>query len=174
MIISAISEYIIPFIMVSVIMYGLCKRRDVFSIFTSGAKDGMYVTFQILPSLIGLMVAIAMVKECGILQLLTKLLNPFLSFIGLPEEVLPLALLRPVSGSASLGIVNSVLASSGADSYPGRVASVMMGSTETTFYTIALFYGCTKEKSGIKTILVALLGDFCGLLGSVIFCRIFF
>ena len=173
-VIQLFSDLIIPTVIVGVIVAGLCKRNDVYDIFTDGAKEGIKITMDILPSIIGLMMAIEMMNECGFIDLLVEFLRPTLSFVGMPAEVLPLAILRPISGSASIGIVGDVLSKSGADSYAGRIASVMMGSTETTFYTIALFYGSIKRKSSGKTVLVALIGDVAGMLASIIFCRLFF
>ena len=169
-----ISDLIMPIIIVSVLTVGLCKRNDVYEIFVSGAGEGIALTKDILPSIIGLMMAIEMINSCGVLDLAIEFLKPVLTFLGVAPEVLPLAILRPISGSASMGIVNDVLIKSGPDSYAGELASVMMGSTETTFYTIALFYGCIEIKDTGKTIFVALIGDFISVVASVIFCRLFF
>ncbi len=172
--IEIISNLIIPAGITAVVVCGMRKGVDVFDVFAAGAKEGLRVTVDILPSLIGLMMAISMMKQCGMIEIITGFLKPMLSFIGMPGETFPLAMLRPVSGSASMGIVSDIFASCGADSYAGRVASVMMGATETTFYTIALFYGSVGIKRSGRTVAVALAGDFAGLLGSVIFSRIFF
>ena len=174
MILKYISDLIMPVIIVIVITAGLCKRNDVYDIFVKGAGEGLLLTKDILPSIIGLMMAIEMINSCGILELIIEFLRPTLTFLGVAPEVLPLAILRPISGSASMGIVNDVLIKSGPDSYAGELASIMMGSTETTFYTIALFYGCIGIKETGKTVLVALIGDFVSVIASVIFCRLFY
>ncbi len=162
-----------PILVVSILCAGLCKKRDVYSIFQQGVKDGMSITLEIFPSILGLMMALEMLKTCGAIEILGNVLRPFFDFLGVPTEVLPLILLRPVSGSASIGIVNDIFRVAGVDSFAGKVASVMMGSTETTFYTIALFYGAAKEKITGKVVIAALLGDFTAMVASVIFCRIF-
>lgn len=167
------SDLIIPIIIVIILCVGLYKSRDVYGIFCSGVREGMQITVDIFPSILGLMMAIEMLNACGAIEVVSNFLKPVLNIIGMPEEVLPLALLRPISGSASIGIVNNVFSEAGVDSYAGKVASVMMGSTETTFYTIALFYGAVKEKIGANVVMAALVGDFVAMIGSIIFCRIF-
>ncbi|MDP4118303.1 MAG: spore maturation protein [Bacillota bacterium] len=173
-IIKWISDMIIPIVITGILVAGLYKKADTYDIFIEGAKEGIGITVGIVPSIIGLMMAISMMRACGMIDLIAHALKPVLSFIGMPADVLPLALLRPMSGSASLGIVTDILKNSGADSYSGRVASIMMGSTETTFYTIALFFGSVNIKNTNKAVSIALIGDAVGMLGSIIFCRLFF
>ena len=169
-----ISDLIVPVIIFGVIMSGLCAKKNVYDIFNEGAREALKITVDILPSILGLMMAIGMLNSCGATELLVNFLKPLLSFVGMPPEVLPLSVLRPVSGSASMGIVGDVLEKCGPDSYAGRVASVMMGSTETTFYTIALFYGTAKTKVSGRVVASALAGDMAGMLASIIFCRLFY
>ena len=148
--------------------------KDIFDVFASGAKSGVELTLQILPTLVGLMVAISMLRASGAIDLLASWLSPILSLIGLPADVLPLTLLRPVSGSASLGIVTDIIKTNGPDSYAGRLASIMMGSTETTFYTVAVYYGCIGIKDIRHTIKAALTADAAGMLASILVCRFYF
>ncbi len=171
-IIQKMSEMVIPAIIFFVIVSGIYKKKNVFDIFSDGAKEGLKLTFDIFPSIIGLMMAIGMMNACGVIELLVEFLKPILDVVGMPEEVLPLVVLRPVSGSASIGIVGDIFKNCGPDSYAGRVASVMMGSTETTFYTIALFYGTIKQKVSSRVVIAAISGDIAGMLASIIFCRI--
>lgn len=173
-IIQYVSDMIVPGIIFGIIIYGMCARKNVYSIFNEGAQEAVKITVEILPSVLGLMMAIGMLNNCGATELLVEFLRPVLSFVGMPPEVLPLSVLRPVSGSASVGIVGDVLEKCGPDSYAGRVASVMMGSTETTFYTIALFYGTVRTKASGRVVTAALAGDIAGMLASIIFCRLFF
>ena len=168
-----VSDLIIPVIIVIILCVGLYKSKDVYGIFCSGVREGMQITADIFPSILGLMMAIEMLNSCGAINVLANFLKPLLNFIGMPEEILPLAILRPISGSASIGIVNNVFSSAGVDSYAGKVASVMMGSTETTFYTIALFYGAVKEKISANVVFAALVGDFVAMISSIIFCKMF-
>ncbi len=173
-VIQYVSDLIVPFIIFGIIVSGMCTKKNVYDIFNEGAREALKITVDIVPSILGLMMAIGMLNSCGVTELLVGFLKPFLSFIGMPPEVLPLSVLRPISGSASIGIVGDVLEKCGPDSYAGRVASVMMGSTETTFYTIALFYGTVKTKVSGRVVVSALAGDFAGMLASIIFCRLLF
>lgn len=168
------SKLLIPIIILSIILFGLARKKDIYGAFVQGAGEGLSVLVDILPNIIGILVAVSMLKASGAIELLARALSPALKLIGLPAELIPLALLRPVSGGGSITIVNDILKNSGPDSYAGRIAAVMMGSTETTFYTVALLYGAAKVKNIRHTLHVALLADICGILGSVIVCRLFF
>ncbi|MBQ1992085.1 MAG: spore maturation protein, partial [Clostridia bacterium] len=132
-------EYIastsIVFIMGIIIFTGLIKKQEVFLIFAEGAFEGLKTTLKIAPSIIGLVMMVTLLQSSGIFNTLGELLSPVCSAVGFPVEVIPMALLRPISGSGSLAILDNILTQNGADSFAGRVASVMMGSTETTFYT---------------------------------------
>ena len=172
--INTISLFSVPIMIVSIVAFGLFKRDNVYDSFVQGAKLGLESTVQISAPLVGLMVAISMFRASGALEILSKLLSPLTSLLEMPSEVLPLALLRPVSGSGSIAIVNDIFKNYGPDSIPGKIASVMMGSTETTFYTVALYYGAAKVKNIRHTLHAALLADFCGIIGSVIVCRLYF
>lgn len=173
-VLQVISSCIIPTAIFGIILYGLTHIHDIFDVFTSGAKSGLELTLQILPTLVGLMVAISMLRASGAIDLLANWLSPVLTLIGLPADVLPLTLLRPISGSASLGIVTDIIKTHGPDSYAGRLASVMMGSTETTFYTVAVYYGCIGIKDIRHTIKAALTADAAGMLASILVCRFYF
>ncbi len=173
-VLQTVSSCIIPAAIFGIILYGLMHVKDIFDVFASGAKSGVELTLQILPTLVGLMVAISMLRASGAIDLLASWLSPILSLIGLPADVLPLTLLRPVSGSASLGIVTDIIKTNGPDSYAGRLASIMMGSTETTFYTVAVYYGCIGIKDIRHTIKAALTADAAGMLASILVCRFYF
>lgn len=164
------TAYIIPAAILMIILFGLVKTNDVFTPFLEGAEEGIKITVSILPNLIGIMVAMNMLKASGAIQMLAAALEPALKYIGMPPEVIPLALLRPISGSGSLGIVNDILKNCGADSRAGRVASVMMGSTETTFYTAALFFSAAKIKNIRHTLKAAIAADITGIICSVLIC----
>ena len=128
-----ISVYAIPVFIVSFIVFGLIRKVNVYECFVEGAKSGVESMFGIIAPLVGLMVAISMFRESGALEIIAKALSPILSYVGLPAEVLPLSILRPISGSASLALVTDIFKTYGPDSQIGKIASVMMGSTETTF-----------------------------------------
>ncbi len=168
------TEYIIPVIILIIIIFGLIKEKDIFSPFIEGAAEGLKVTIEIFPNILGIMVAIHMLKASGAVAMLSNALAPALKYTGMPPEIVPLALLRPISGSGSLGIVSDILKTYGPDSSIGRIASVMMGSTETTFYTVALFFAAAKVKNIRHTLRAALAADVAGIVCSVIVCRMFY
>lgn len=162
-----ISAGVIPVLFVLIVVYGLFKRVNVFDCFIEGAAEGLKITIRILPALVGLLAAIAMLRESGALEFIVGLLSPITKFLGIPSEVMPLALLRPVSGSGSLALVTDIVNRYGPDSFAGRVASTMMGSTETTFYTLAVYFGSVGIKNSRHTVKCALIADCVGILSSV-------
>ncbi len=166
-ILKAISVGVIPVLFVIVLGYGLAKKVNVFECFVEGAAEGIKVTIRIIPPLVGLLAAIGMLRASGALDFLIGLLSPVTGFLGIPSEVMPLAMLRPVSGSGSLALVTDLVTRYGADSFVGRVASTMMGSTETTFYTLAVYFGSVGIKDARHTVKCALLADLAGMLASV-------
>lgn len=171
---NTFSFYVMPCAVGFIIIFGIFKKIPLFDTFISGAKDGFFSTFSIAPSLIGLIVAVSMLKASGALDIITSLLVPIGNLIAVPKETIPLMLLRPISGSGSLALVDSIFKSCGPDSFPGRVASVMMGSTETTFYAIAVYFGAVGIKSTRHTIPAALIADFTSFIMSVLMVRLFF
>lgn len=171
-------EYIastaIVFIVGIIIAIGLIKKQEVFLLFTAGALEGLKTTLKIAPSIIGLIMMVTLLQSSGIFNALSSALSPFCTAVGFPAEVIPLALLRPISGSGSLAILDNILTQNGADSFAGRVASVMMGSTETTFYTIATYFGCVNITKTGYTVPCALLADLTGIIMSVVTVALFF
>lgn len=171
---NTFSFYVLPCAVGFIIIFGIFKKVPLFDTFISGAKDGFFSTFSIAPSLIGLIVAVSMLKASGALNIITSLLAPIGILISVPKETIPLILLRPISGSGSLALVDSIFKSCGPDSFPGRVASVMMGSTETTFYAIAVYFGAVGIKNTRHTIPAALIADLTSFIMSVLMVRLFF
>lgn len=171
---SFISDLTVPFIICFILLHGLIKGVPVFDTFVDGAKEGIGVSLRILPALVGLMTAIAMFSASGALDVLTHTLEPVTKLLCLPKEVLPLAILRPISGSGSMAIFQKLLTDLGPDSLGGRVASVMMGSAETTFYTIAVYYGATAVKDTRHTVVAGLTADVVGFVVSALVVRLFF
>lgn len=155
-----------------IVAYGMSKRINVYDCFTEGARDGLESMFGIIAPLVGLMVAISMFRASGALELISRLLKPLTDLLGMPSDVLPLALLRPVSGSGSIALVTDILKNHGPDSLEGKIASVMMGSTETTFYTVAVYFGAVGIKQLRHTVKSALLADFTGMLLAVYIARL--
>lgn len=168
------TSYIIPGVIVFILIYGLIKGGDVFSVFLEGAKDGLKTSVNILPSLIALMTCVGMFKASGGLDILTHTLTPLANAVGAPKELLPLALLRPISGSGALAVFEDVLRQFGAESQIGQTASVLMGSTETTFYTIAVYYGATHIQRTRHTLVCSLSADVTGFIMSALLIRLLF
>lgn len=164
-----ISTMVLPIAVVGIIIYGLRQREKVFDVFLNGAKQGIEVSIRIIPSIIGIMVAIGVFKASGALDIFTKILNPVTSSLGIPSEVTSLALMRPISGSASLGIVSQTVNEYGPDSKIGKIASAIMGCTETTFYTVAIYFGSVGIKNIRYVLPIALLAD---LLAVIVVCNI--
>ncbi len=165
---------IIPLVVCVILGYALYKKVDIFSAFATGAKQGMHTTADIFPSLVCLVVCVGMLKSSGALDFIGYLLSPIANLFNIPTEVIPLSIIRPISGSGALAIFEQTLKTHGADSTIGRIASVMQGSTETTFYTIAVYYGACKIKKIRHTLWCALLADFIGFVMSVIAVNITF
>ena len=153
---------------------GLLKKLPVFDIFLEGAKDGLGVVCRMAPTLIGLLTAVAMFKASGAVDVLGSALSAPLGMVGVPQELIPLAVLRPVTGSGSVTILNSILDSCGPDSMVGRMASVVLASTETTFYTIAVYFGAAGIKKTGYTVPAALCADAAGFIFACMFVRILF
>ncbi|MCH5194221.1 MAG: spore maturation protein [Oscillospiraceae bacterium] len=166
------SDYVIPVFIALIMIAGLIKKVDVFGEFTDGAKENLRSAFEILPALIALMTAIGMFKASGGLDIISAAISPVTELLGFPGECIPLAIIRPVSGSGALAVFESILTDISPDSFPGRVASVMIGSTETTFYTVAVYYGITKIKKTRHTIASSLTADLTGFILSALTVRL--
>ena len=151
-----LTSYFVPVIFGAVLLYGTYKKVPVFDAFLEGAKENLKLGVDLLPTLIALLTVVSLVKASGLTDLLTSLCAPVLSAVGFPAECIPLALIRPISGSGSLAVYESLLDSYGPDSTVGTIASVLQGSSETTFYTIALYYGTCGIRNGRHTLLCAL------------------
>ena len=167
-------SYIVPVFIALVVGYGLFHNTSVYENFGEGAKDGVKTLFNIFPSLLAVMVTVSMLRTSGALELLLGFLSPLLKALGIEEDVMLLGLIRPLSGSGALGILGDTLKTHGADSFQGVVASVIMGSTETTFYTLMVYFSKTKVKYVKKVIPAAIFGDIVGFMVSILVCRIFF
>ena len=163
---------VVAVVFILILLYGMTKKVDCFSSFCDGAKDGIETCVQIVPSMIGLMVAIAVFRESGAMDYLISFIKPFTALIGIPDAVLPLGLLRPISGSASLALLNDIFKNEGPDSLAGRIGSVMMGSTETIFYTIAIYLSAVGVKKTSYIVPVALLCSLFGFALACIVCRL--
>ena len=167
-----ISLLAVPLMLCGIIGYGIAKRVNVYEVFLEGAFDGIKSLVKIIAPLIGLMVSISVFRASGLLDIFTFALTPITNLINMPGEVLPLALLRPISGSGSLAIVNDIYQTSGPDSIAGRIASVMMGASETTFYTLTVYFGSIGIRKVRHTLKAALFSDLTAIIVSVVVVQI--
>lgn len=169
-----ISDWIIPCLLLLIPLYAYYKGVSVYDEFIEGAKEGLLLTWNLLPFLIAMLSAIAVFTNGGGMALLQKLLSPLCTLFGVPEEVLPLALMRPLSGSGSLGLTASIINAHGPDSFVGRLASVMQGSTETTFYVLAVYFGAVSIKKFRYALWVGLIGDLAAFIAAFYLTKAFF
>ena len=173
-IVNAISLYAIPFIIVSIVLFGAFKKVNVYETFTDGAKDGFTTAISIIPFLVGMLVAIGVFRASGALDLITNALSPITNKIGMPGEVLPMALIRPLSGGGASGVMNELFATYGPDSLIGKMASVMNGSTETTFYVVAVYFGAVGIKKTRHALPAGLIADAVGVITAVVVTNMMF
>jgi len=171
-ILNYISVAAIPAVVMLIVVIGIMNRVDVFDSFTEGAKEGIATTVRIIPPLVGLMVAVGVFRASGALGILIKAVAPVFNFIGVPSEILTLALIRPISGSAALAVVADIMKNFGPDSYIGLVACTIMGSTETIFYTLTVYFGSVGIKQIRYTLYAALIADVVGVIIAVYLWRI--
>ncbi len=173
-IINTVSVFAVPVAIAGIIVFGLLKNVNVYSAFLEGAKEGLKIGVGIIPPILGLLAALGMFRASGALELIISAIHPITDFLKIPSEIVPFALMRPVSGGASLAMATDIFQNYGTDSLSGRAVSVMMGSTETTFYTLAVYFGATKASDTRHTLKCALTADVIGIVLSVWVCRWFF
>lgn len=166
--------FIVPLMIAIILGWGAFKRKNVFSDFTEGVINGTKSVASVFPSLFALFIAVSVFRASGLVDYLTWLLSPICNLLHFPSELLPFALLRPVSGSGSLAMASDIFSTYGPDSFVGRVASVMMGSTETTFYTVAVYFGASGTKNIRHTLKCALAADIFSMVTSIAVCSIYF
>ena len=165
-VINFFSNLAMPMVIFFIVLYGVTEKVKVFDNFLEGAKEGIKITFSILPTLIGLFLAIGVLRSSGVLDFIIKLSSPILEIFNFPSELMPLAILRPISGSASIAVATDIMKQAGVDSLIGNIASTIMGSTETTLYTIAIYTSCIKIKKTRFILLAALTADITGIIVS--------
>ncbi|SHI85322.1 spore maturation protein B [Clostridium amylolyticum] len=171
---SYILKSIIPIIILIIVVYGMIKGKKVYEWFVEGAKEGLGVCFRIFPYLLAMLIAVKVFRESGALNIFTKGVSPITKLIGLPSELLPLVIIKPLSGSGALGVFTEILKEYGPDSIIGLIASIIMGTTETIFYTLTVYYGSVGIKKIRHTLWAALLADFTAILASITIVRLFF
>lgn len=170
----SLSSLVVPLLLALVALWGLGRHVDVYAALTRGAAEGLSVLLRIIPALVGLLTAVSMFRASGAMEVLSALCAPVLELLGIPPETAPLMLVRPVSGSGALAVGSELMAAHGPDSYIGRVAAVMLGSTETTFYTIAVYFGAAGIHKTRYTIPAALTADLTGFAAAALTVRLFF
>lgn len=173
-IMKGFSNYAIPFLLLVIPILGYIKKVKVYESFIDGAKEGFNTAVRIIPYLVAILVAIGMFRASGAMDYFVAILSPITNLIGMPAETLPVAIMRPLSGSGALGIVTELMKQHGPDSFIGRVASTMWGSSETTFYVVAVYFGAVGIKKTRHAIPSGLIGDTVGLIMAVILCIIVF
>ncbi|WP_405101350.1 spore maturation protein [Oceanobacillus sp. FSL H7-0719] len=171
---TAISIWIIPCFLLIVLVTASWKRLPSYELFVEGGKEGVKMAFSLLPFLVGMIVAISILRSSGVLDALITLLTPVLTFLKIPPDVLPLALIRPISGTAALGMTTELIQTHGPDSFIGRLASTMQGSTDTTLYILTIYFGAVGIKRMRYALKVGLLADLVGIIVSVIVVTIVF
>lgn len=170
--VNYISSLAIPLTIILIVIYGVREKKKSFDIFIKGAKEGVEIVFKMFPTLLGIFLAIGLLRSSGIIDFIVKILTPFTNFIEFPSQVMPLALLRPISGSASMAVAVDIMNNYGVDTLIGMITSVIMGSTETTFYTIAIYTSCVGIKKTRGVLIAALAADIAGMIASAVICRI--
>ena len=166
------TAFVVPGVILFILLYGLAKGVDLYAALTSGMKAGRRVCADIFPAVLTMLVAVTMLRASGAIDLLSAFLSPVLQWVGMPPECLPLALLRPFSGSGALSVGSEIMASAGPDSLTGRVAAVMLGSSDTSFYTIAVYSAFLRLKDTRYTLKAALLADLTAFLVAGIAVRL--
>lgn len=168
------ADYLVPLILLFTSALALRKKENAYDILLQGASDGLNLLLSILPALIFLLTAISMLRASGAMEIFSHFLSPVFSFFGIPPETAMLVLIRPISGSAALAVGSELMAEYGVDSTVGRTAAVMLGSTETTFYTISVYFGAAGIRKTRYTLPAALFSDFVGFLMASVTVRLFY
>jgi len=169
-----LQSWLFPVLIAGLLLVGVTGRARVYESMVEGAKEGLEVVVRILPYLIAILVAVAMFRASGALDLLIGVLGPVTSLVGLPAEVLPMALLRPLSGSGAFAVMSEIVTVYGPDSFIGNLACTIQGSTETTFYVLTLYYGASGTRNIRHTLVACLIGDVAGVAGATAACHVFF
>lgn len=173
-VITLLSIWIIPAFILLVLLVATWKKIPAYELFVEGGKEGVNMAFTLLPFLVGMIVAISILRSSGALEAFVQLLAPVLMSIGIPPEVVPLALVRPISGTAALGMTTEIISHYGPDSFLGRLASTMQGSTDTTLYILTVYFGAVGIKKMKYALKVGLLADLIGIITSIIIVTLIF
>lgn len=172
--INQISLFLIPLIIGGILLYATWKKIPTYEAFVEGGKEGIQLAFSLIPFLVGMMVAISIFRASGAMEYFVSFISPALQAIGIPPEIVPLALIRPISGTAALGLTTDLIATYGPDSFIGRLASTMQGSTDTTFYVLTVYFGAVGIKKMGDALKVGLLADVVGFVASIVIVTLVF
>lgn len=164
-----ISTMIIPFIISLILFIGLKEKKKVYEIFIDGAKEGIKIIINLFPSLIGIFIAISMFRASGLIDFIVSNISNITDLIHIPNQILPLMIIKPISGSGAMAFATDIMAQFGVDSQIGMIAATIMGASETTFYVIALYMSQVKAKDSRKIIIPAILADIASMIAAVIF-----
>ncbi|KGP93176.1 spore maturation protein [Pontibacillus chungwhensis BH030062] len=171
---TTVSTWMIPLIILLVLVVGTVKQVPTYETFVEGGKEGIKMAVSLIPFLLGMMVAIAIFRASGAMEAVVGLFSPLLQLVGVPSDIVPLALVRPISGTAALGMTTEIIGTHGPDSFLGRLASTMQGSTDTTLYIITVYFGAVGIKRMGDALKVGLIADFIGIIASIIVVSIVF
>lgn len=172
--IQTISNCVIPFMVLTVVGYGIYKKVDIYDVFVEGSKESFGTVLTLFPCLLGMILGINLFVQSGLLTTVIDWIKPLFQFLNMPSEIVPMAILRPISGSSTLALLNNVLMNYGPDSFIGRLASVIQGSTDTTFYIITLYFGSVGIRKIKHALWAGLFADLVGIIASIIVVTIFF
>ena len=172
--ISTISLWLIPIMIGFILIYGTFKKVPTYEVFVDGGKEGIKIAVSIIPFLIGMLVAITIFRESGALEFFVNLIRPGLLALGIPPEIVPLAIIRPISGTAALGMMSDIVATHGPDSFIGRLASTLQGSTDTTLYVLTVYFGAVGIRKMGDALKVGLLADVVGIVAAIFIVPVMF
>lgn len=165
---NAVSRWAFPLILLGIPLFGVVRGVKVYDCFIEGAKEGFGLALRILPYLVAIFTVLAIFKTSGMLSFVTSLIGPILAGAGIPPEMIPLFMIRPLSGSGALGVTGDIMRTAGPDSLIGKMAAAVQGSTDTTFYVVTLYFGCVKIRNTRHVLPVALIGDMAGFFTAVL------
>lgn len=163
-----ISALAMPSIILVIVLYGFSEKKKVFDLFLKGAEEGVKTVISLFPTLLGIFIAVGLIRNSGVLNVIINIIKPGIELLGFPVEIMPLAILRPISGSSSIAVATDIMKTYGVDSNIGLIASVIMGATETTLYTIAVYTSSVKIKKTRGILIASLVADIVGMITAVI------
>jgi spore maturation protein B len=172
--ISLVSLWLIPILIGTILIYGTIKQVPTYESFVEGGKEGIKIAVSIIPYLVGMLVAITVFRASGAMDFMMKSIGPIMNAIGLPSEIIPLAIIRPISGTAALGMTSDLIATYGPDSFIGRLASVLQGSTDTTFYVLTVYFGAVGIRKMGDALKVGLWADLFGIIVVILVVSLVF